>query len=122
MQRIAQFYKVSYEEFKTGIVGEIPGIKEEEIKEMYDTLQLPKRATKGSAGYDFYTPFTFHLKPGETIKIPTGIRVKMEMDSDSNIVYSSITQWESLTVIIIFLIMKDIFLRRLPMIPMKAGK
>ena len=80
MNRIAQFYKVSYDEFKTGISGEIPGIKEEEIKEMYDTLPLPKRATKGSAGYDFYTPFTFLLKPGETIKIPTGIRVKMEMD------------------------------------------
>ena len=45
---------------------------------MYDSLQLPKRATKGSAGYDFYTPFTFNLKPGETIKIPTGIRAKME--------------------------------------------
>ena len=80
MNRIAQFYKVSYDEFKNGIAGEIPGIKEDEIKEMYDTLPLPKRATKGRAGYDFYTPFTFHLKPGETIKIPTGIRVKMEMD------------------------------------------
>ena len=80
MNRIAQFYKVSYEEFKNGIVGEIPGMKEEEIKEMYDTLKLPKRATKGSAGYDFYTPFTFLLAPGETIKIPTGIRAKMEVD------------------------------------------
>ncbi len=80
MNRIAQFYKVSYEEFKSGILGEIPTIKEEEIKEMYDSLVLPKRATKGSAGYDFYTPFTFQLKPGETIKIPTGIRVKMETD------------------------------------------
>lgn len=78
MQRIAQFFKVSYDEFKSGIEGEIPGLKEEEIKEMYDSLQLPKRATKGSAGYDFYTPFTFNLKPGETIKVPTGIRVKME--------------------------------------------
>ena len=78
MKRIAQFFKVSYDEFKSGIEGEIPGLKEDEIKEMYDSLQLPKRATKGSAGYDFYTPFTFNLKPGETIKIPTGIRAKME--------------------------------------------
>ena len=78
MKRIAQFFKVSYEEFKSGVEGEIPGLKDEEIKEMYDSLQLPKRATKGSAGYDFYTPFTFNLKPGETIKIPTGIRAKME--------------------------------------------
>ena len=78
MQRIAQFFKVSFDEFKSGIEGEIPGLIEDEIREMYDSLQLPKRATKGSAGYDFYTPFTFHLKPGETIKIPTGVRVKME--------------------------------------------
>ena len=78
MHRIAQFYKVSFDEFKNGIEGEIPGMREDEIREMYDSLQLPKRATKGSAGYDFYAPFTFHLNPGETIKIPTGIRVKME--------------------------------------------
>ena len=80
MNRIAQFYKVSFDEFKSGIEGEIPGIREDEIKEMYESLQLPKRATKGSAGYDFYAPFTFHLAPGETIKIPTGIRAKMEVD------------------------------------------
>ena len=78
MKRIAQFFKVSFDEFKSGIEGEIPGLSQEEMKEMYDSLELPKRATKGSAGYDFHTPFTFHLKPGETIKIPTGIRVKME--------------------------------------------
>lgn len=80
MQKIAQFYKVSLDEFENGIKGEIPGMHKEEIKEMYDSLPLPKRATKGSAGYDFYTPFSFCLKPGETIKIPTGIRVKMEPD------------------------------------------
>ena len=33
---------------------------------------------KGSAGYDFYAPINIELKPNETIKIPTGIRVKME--------------------------------------------
>ena len=38
---------------------------------------MPKRATSGSAGYDFYAPVTV-VKPGETIKIPTGIRVEME--------------------------------------------
>ena len=36
------------------------------------------RATSGSAGYDFCTPVGFSLAPGETIKIPTGIRVKIE--------------------------------------------
>ena len=47
-------------------------------EEVYDNLILPKRATKGSAGYDFFAPFDITLKPGETVKIPTGIRVYME--------------------------------------------
>ncbi len=46
----------------------------------YDGIILPKRATKGSAGYDFFAPFDFTLKSGETIKIPTGIRAKMPED------------------------------------------
>ena len=37
-----------------------------------------KLATAGSAGYDFFAPAEFTLKPGETVKIPTGIRVEMQ--------------------------------------------
>lgn len=29
-------------------------------------------------GYDFFTPVALELKPGETIKIPTGIRASMQ--------------------------------------------
>ena len=39
---------------------------------------MPRRATSGSAGYDFFTPVEITLKPGETIKVPTGIRANME--------------------------------------------
>ena len=39
---------------------------------------MPARATRGSAGYDFYSPLEFTLEPGKTIKIPTGIRAEME--------------------------------------------
>ncbi len=78
MKRIAQFYKVSYEEFSQGISGEKTELKDPEIKEIYENIKLPKRATMGSAGYDFFAPYSFSLKPGETIKIPTGIRVRME--------------------------------------------
>ena len=45
---------------------------------LYDNIIIPKRATKGSAGYDFYIPFDITLAPGQTAKIPTGIRVWME--------------------------------------------
>lgn len=78
MQRIAQFFKVSAENFINVCREDFPGYSEEEIQRMYEEIKLPQRATKGSAGYDFYAPFSFTLKPGETIKIPTGIRAKME--------------------------------------------
>lgn len=78
MQRIAQFFKVSYDEFEKGMKDVFANLSEKEIEELYGDIKLPKRATTGSAGYDFYTPFSFTLQPGETIKIPTGIRAKMD--------------------------------------------
>lgn len=44
---------------------------------MYNKISLPTRATKGSAGYDFKLPMGISLCPGETIKISTGIRCKI---------------------------------------------
>lgn len=85
MKRIAQFEKVSMEQFETAWLDTFynkedsnkPEIKEY-ILSVYNDIKLPKRATKGSAGYDFYSPLAFQLNPGETIKIPTGIRAKIE--------------------------------------------
>ena len=80
MKRVAQFFKVSTELFIEAMKEELPQYTEEDIRDMYESLMLPKRATKGSAGYDFFAPFSFSLPPGATIKIPTGIRVKMDED------------------------------------------
>lgn len=80
MKRIAKFHKVSLEQFTVGIEDVLQGVTKDEIKRIYDGIELPKRATKGSAGYDFYTPIAFTLGQGESIKIPTGIRVEMEED------------------------------------------
>lgn len=52
----------------------------EDACEVYSKLKKPHRATAMSAGYDFYSPFDFHLEPSMTIKIPTGIRAKMPED------------------------------------------
>lgn len=71
---IAKFEKVSFEQFKASF----DNLDEASLKQMYEDIKLPKRATKGSAGYDFYAPFDITLAPGETIKIPTGIRAWME--------------------------------------------
>ena len=68
------FEKISFEEFKKAFDNK----SVEEIQKIYDEIKLPKRATIGSAGYDFYAPFSFTLHPNETIKIPTGIRCEMD--------------------------------------------
>lgn len=76
MKRVAKFHKVSFGQFEKdwkAALGE-----EDNIEEIYGKLKLPKRATAGSAGYDFFMPVTLSLKPGETVRIPSGIRVEME--------------------------------------------
>jgi deoxyuridine 5'-triphosphate nucleotidohydrolase (EC 3.6.1.23) len=80
MKRIAKFEKVSFKRFAEDWSNIFPSDKDkyDEVKRIYDNIRLPKRATKGSAGYDFFSPFTFTLKPGETIMIPTGVRVKID--------------------------------------------
>ena len=40
--------------------------------------ELPRRATAGSAGYDFFSPLDFDLAPGETILVPTGARARID--------------------------------------------
>ncbi len=71
MKKIANFYKVSKEQY-------IKDCETENALEIYDGIKLPRRATTGSAGYDIFSPIDFSLSPGETIKIPTGIRVKID--------------------------------------------
>ncbi|MBQ6728118.1 MAG: deoxyuridine 5'-triphosphate nucleotidohydrolase [Clostridia bacterium] len=67
MKQVAKFYLVSEQQYT------VDGKAED-----YKSVKLPKRATKGSAGYDFFAPFDICLKPNDTIKVPTGIRVKID--------------------------------------------
>ena len=76
MKKVAQFYKVSFEQFEKDWKDTFGDV--DNIREIYDNIKLPKRATVDSAGYDFFTPLDINLKPGETIKVPTGIRVKID--------------------------------------------
>lgn len=76
MEKVAKFEFVSQERFVTDFCESFT-ITEEEALTIYNKLELPKRATKGSAGYDILAPLSFTLAPNETIKIPTGIRVKI---------------------------------------------
>lgn len=77
MKRIAKFHKVSKERFTADWIDTFAQ-SQEEAEKIYEAIRLPKRATAGSAGYDFFAPAEFTLKPSETVKIPTGIRVEMQ--------------------------------------------
>ena len=71
MKKVAQFFKVSENQFNKDVQNQA-------LTANYNDIILPYRATTGSAGYDFYSPFAFILNSGETITVPTGIRAKID--------------------------------------------
>ena len=81
-----KFEKVSFEQFKTDILKFYPGLTDEYLIYSYDNLKLPKRSTKGSAGYDFFMPFGMKVPKGVGVEeidyttIPTGIRWVTDRD------------------------------------------
>ncbi|SCP98087.1 dUTP diphosphatase [Anaerobium acetethylicum] len=78
MNRIAKFHKVSREQFFEDYRDTFGETDDEKLYAIYENIRLPRRATTGSAGYDFFSPVPFELMPGQTIKIPTGIRVEID--------------------------------------------
>ncbi len=84
---VATFEKVSFEQYIYQYKAMLDSMKSEsetlymtkieELRKVYDSIQLPKRSTAGSAGYDFFCPETYcaGMYP---INIPTGIRVKLK--------------------------------------------
>ena len=86
MRNVAKFETVSYKNFFDSFIDTFKIAKSDDetiksnIESVYKDLILPRRATTGSAGYDFKSPISFELKPNETIKVPTGIRCKMNED------------------------------------------
>lgn len=71
---VAKFEKVTWGQYCAGRGCDPANVFTESYAQEYDNIKIPKRATTGSAGYDFFAPFDFSLVPGATIKIPTGIR------------------------------------------------
>ena len=78
MLRIAKFEKVSPQRFVNDWISTFPQQTIEQAVLAYEHIQLPRRATSGSAGYDFFAPVGFELPAGGSIKIPTGVRAIME--------------------------------------------
>lgn len=66
-----KFEKISFEQFKKDIVDD---------KELYNSIELPKRSTKKSAGYDIRSMEDGILAPGEVRVFKTGLKVCMNDD------------------------------------------
>lgn len=84
-QRMAKFGKVDFDIFFHDWLDAFPALNDpmkedyvkEHVREIYDNIKMPKRATYMSAGYDMFSPVSFTLEPNESIKIPTGINCEM---------------------------------------------
>lgn len=74
---VGEFGKVSLDQFKKDIKKLFPLNSDDYIEKMYNEIKLPKRSTSESAGYDFVSPCSIELNPGDTILIPTAINVKI---------------------------------------------
>ena len=55
-----------------------------EINKLYDSIKLPRRATKYSAGYDFYVSGEVIIPMENSGVIPTGIRWVCDKEEDKN--------------------------------------
>lgn len=73
-----RFEKISYEQFEQDLSGD--AWIEPIINVMYEQIKLPQRATKFSAGYDIYAPYDIEIPAKGSVKVPTGIRVKLDDD------------------------------------------
>lgn len=66
---IAKFLHVSEEQYAASTPADALPVA---------NIPLPRRATAGSAGYDFICPADVTLQPGDAITIATGIRCEMQ--------------------------------------------
>lgn len=69
--KVAKFERISETEFAKS------HSKNADLDVLYG-FDMPKRATTGSAGYDFYAPEDIILKPGETVTVKTCIRCRID--------------------------------------------
>ena len=70
-----KFEKISFEQFKKDISDD---------NKLYDAIELPKRSTSKSAGYDIRSMENGIIKPGEYKRFKTGLKVAM---NDNEVLY-----------------------------------
>ena len=81
MNKIAYFEKISYVQFQSdyiNIFGQGKTINMDSVRKIYDSIKIPERKTKYSAGHDISIPYEITLSSNDKMLIPTGIRCKMD--------------------------------------------
>lgn len=89
----AKFMKVSFEQFKKDYMKyvlhtdqDLSTEFEDILRETYDGIKIPCRATKRSSGYDFFAPYNIQCMYNKASAVPTGIRIVFnEEDYDLSI-------------------------------------
>ena len=66
-----KFEKISFEQFKKDVSDDL---------KLYNLIELPKRSTKKSAGYDIRSVESGVIKPNESKSFKTGLKVCMNDD------------------------------------------
>ena len=77
-----KFEKVSFDQF-------VKDVKDDRM--LYDSIELPKRSTRTSAGYDIKSVEEGIVKPGESKIFKTGLKVCMNPD-DALFIFSRSSQ------------------------------
>lgn len=72
-----KFEKISIDRFGEDFLGKVSFA---EMSQTRKELKLPQRATTGSAGYDIFAPYSFEIRPRQTVRVPTGIRAILDDD------------------------------------------
>ena len=65
------FEKISYEQFKKDVADD---------RDLYDSIIIPQRDSAASVGYDLPLLSDLKLAPGETAKLPTGLKARFQPD------------------------------------------
>ena len=86
MQRVGEFEKVSFEQFRDAMKDEfyrgqeLPPAIEDDLKKMWEEIALPSRATTGSAGYDWWL--------GCLPRSGLGFKFRMQFDNTMGVIDS----------------------------------
>ena len=71
-----KFERISFKQFKKDVSDD---------KDLYNSIELPKRSTSNSAGYDIRSIESGVIEPGKSKIFKTGVKVSMNEDEVFNI-------------------------------------